>query len=252
MKIVTFNIRRDFDTDGKNRFIYRKERILKKIKCENPDIICFQEVLPEVLEWLKREFPEYMMAGCGRGQSLGDEAAIVAFQKDKFDIVKMDTFWLSETPFIPGSRYENQSVCPRTCTMVLLKEVETGNVIRVYNTHLDHEGENARKRGLEQIFMQIKLNKLFPDAFMILAGDFNMLPEDPQMKWCFEKSELIDLTKGMKGTFHEFGKISNPEKIDYIFASKDFEVLKRGHWLEAENDEYLSDHYPLFVEIYTE
>ena len=48
MKLVTFNIRLDWNRDGANNFCYRKDMILKKIGDEKPDIICFQEVLPHV------------------------------------------------------------------------------------------------------------------------------------------------------------------------------------------------------------
>ena len=46
LKLVTFNIRCDYDQDGANSFRFRKPVILKKLAEEKPDVICFQEVLP--------------------------------------------------------------------------------------------------------------------------------------------------------------------------------------------------------------
>ena len=50
MKFVTFNIRTDKNQDGNNSFCYRKPLVLRTIAEQNPDIICFQEVLPHVAD----------------------------------------------------------------------------------------------------------------------------------------------------------------------------------------------------------
>ena len=63
MQIVTFNIRCDYGQDGNNNFVNRKDLIEKKIKEEQPDILCFQEVLPHVAEWLKSNLTDYYVIG---------------------------------------------------------------------------------------------------------------------------------------------------------------------------------------------
>ena len=73
MKFVTFNIRCDYDQDGENSFRFRKPLILEKIAKEQPDILCFQEVLPHVAAWLKESLTDYYVVGCGRGESLDGE-----------------------------------------------------------------------------------------------------------------------------------------------------------------------------------
>ena len=64
LKLVTFNIRCDYDQDGANSFRFRKPVILKKLAEEKPDVICFQEVLPHVAAWLKENLTEYTVIGC--------------------------------------------------------------------------------------------------------------------------------------------------------------------------------------------
>ena len=64
LKLVTFNIRCDYDQDGANSFRFRKPVILKKLTEEKPDVICFQEVLPHVAVWLKENLTEYTVIGC--------------------------------------------------------------------------------------------------------------------------------------------------------------------------------------------
>ena len=119
MKFVTFNIRCDYSQDGDNNFCFRKPLILEKIGQERPDIICFQEVLPHVAVWLKEELAEYYVIGCGRSEALEDEQVTIAYRKDSINLIQMDTYWLSETPGLPATRYPDQSIFPRVSTEAL-------------------------------------------------------------------------------------------------------------------------------------
>lgn len=250
MIIVSFNVRREFEDDGENRFEKRKDHIKATIEKRRPDIMGFQEVLPEALAWFKKTLKDYTVVGTGRDEDLGDEATAIAFDRDKYDLISMDTFWLSPEPCKPGSRYEDQSDCPRTCTMVLLNERETGKVFRVYNTHLDHIGPAARLHGAEQIVKRISEEKLFPDAPLLVMGDFNAFPSDSEVRFFSEKAGLRDLTAEIEGTFHDFGNLETPEKIDYIFASKQWVSTAVGIWDDMDGERFVSDHFPVFVEMY--
>lgn len=246
---VSFNLRREFIEDGKNRFENRKPFIQEKLEHENADVICFQEVLPEALDWLKQILCAYSVVGCGRDQNLGDEATAIAYKKKRFNLIQMDTFWLSNTPTIPGSRYENQSICPRTCTVVLLQDMETDLIFRVYNTHQDHEGVEARICGSRQMIRRMKEETLFKEAPAVLMGDFNACPTEESIKICTEEGGLEDFTKELKGSFHEFGKLKTTEKIDYIFGSSQLYCNRCGLWEDSRDGLYLSDHYPVYAEI---
>ena len=141
MKLVTFNIRCDFGQDGENNFEYRKDLILKKIAQEKPDMICFQEVLPHIAKWLKENLTEYYVIGCGRSPELRDEQVSIAYRKDRLNLMEMQSYWLSETPYVPASRYAEQSICPRICNEALFEDLETGKVFRIVNTNVtEHIG----------------------------------------------------------------------------------------------------------------
>lgn len=254
MKLVTFNIRLDCTEDGKNNFEYRKPYIQKKLEMEQPDIICFQEVLPHVAQWLHKILPEYTLLGCGRKADLTGEQATVAICSSKFQIVSMETFWLSKTPMVSGSRYPDQSICPRTVTEVILQEFSSKALFHLMNTHLDHEGSMSRQLGMNQILNRFQeknkwltqIGKNQP-VHSILAGDFNALPDAPELTLMKEK--FTDITEGMEGTFHDFGKIEQPEKIDYIAVSDSILCKSRTLWTDCMDGVYLSDHYPIFVEL---
>ena len=249
MKVVTFNIRGDFKVDGANDFDFRKPLILRKIAWEQPDIIGFQEVLPHVADWMRQSLPDYGVVGCGREKDLTGEQMTVLFRRDKFTLIEMRTFWLSPTPFVPGSRYAEQSHCPRTATELLLRETSTGKVLRVVNTHLDHEGTLARQLGLRQILRHLEAPQLCPDAPVILMGDFNAPPDSEEMRTFAAYPAYTNATADMGMTFHDFMRQPDGVQIDYIYLRDFGEVASVGKWTDEDNGVYLSDHYPVCVEV---
>lgn len=251
IKLATFNIRCDYNQDGINCFSNRKPLIIKKIIQEQPHVICFQEVLPHVAVWLKENLTDYYIVGCGRSSSLEDEQTSIAYQKGKYNLISMETFWLSETPSQPGSRYPQQSICPRACTEAVLQNLQTKELFRIINIHLDHEGTKARLLGLGQIFQKLKAEKGFHDIPVILAGDFNAFPDSEEMQIMKEYPRFHDMTELAGGTFHDYGNLSEPEKIDYIYAEDKLCSCGIEKWMDCSEGVYLSDHYPLCVEMYT-
>ena len=246
MKLTTFNIRYDCGSDGINNFSCRKELILETIRREAPDIIGFQEVLPHVAVWLKESLSEYYVIGCPRCDDLTGEQVCIAFRPDKFNLMKMDTFWLSPTPYVPGSRYAEQSICPRTCTEAVLHELSTGKVLRLLNTHLDHEGSLARILGAKQIIAHVQNAEFFPHAPAVLVGDLNAEPDSPEMQLL--SSFFRNLTEGIGITYHSFGG-SQSATIDYIFLRGAVEGTAPRKWDECRAGVYLSDHYPVCTEL---
>lgn len=248
MKLVTFNIRCDYGQDGNNSFCFRKPGILAAFGRERADVYCFQEVLPHVAAWLKEALPEYTVVGCGREDHLDGERVILAFRKARFDLMKMDTFWLSPTPLIPGSRYPDQSICPRTCTEAVLHDLAENRVVRVMNTHLDHEGEGARRAGLAQILAHEQAEDFFAGVPTVLAGDFNAEPASAELEPIRGCPEWHSAVPETWETFHDFGRRKNCT-IDYIFLKGDIRCTAAGRWTESENGVYLSDHYPVWAEL---
>ena len=105
LKVMTFNLRVDSPCDGINQFFSRTPRILKAIRDEAPDLIGFQEARDGTRAWLRDNLTDYVVVGCGRYADYRGESAPLAFRKDKFEMVSMETFWLSSTPKVPASSF---------------------------------------------------------------------------------------------------------------------------------------------------
>ena len=146
LKFVTFNIRCDYNQDKDNSFCFRKQEIEEKLEREQPDIICFQEVLPHVAIWLKETLRDYYVVGCGRSRELDGEQVAIAFKYKSFNMISMETFWLSPDCFLPGSRYAEQSECPRVCTELVLEDLsESGGKSKAVGAFSDFEKTGGRK-----------------------------------------------------------------------------------------------------------
>lgn len=253
MKIVTFNIRCDCRVDQENNFEFRKPLILKKIVKEEPDIICFQEVMSHVAEWLNDTLIDYTVVGCGRDENLDGEQVSIAFRKDKFSLVALDHFWHSETPQLPGSRFEEQSVFPRLCTQCYLMERKSKKIIRVVNTHLDHISSNARVKELELIMRMIKTPSMYKESITFFAGDLNAYPSSLEMQVMKSYSEFQCLSENIGFTYHGYFKdeqiqnIDETPQIDYIFSRGELDLISVEKWTDVDEGVYLSDHYPVSV-----
>lgn len=245
LQAVTFNIRYDCGLDGSNNFCFRRDHILRTVRERRPDVIGFQEVLPHVMRWLQENLSQYHVVGCGRGAHYDDEHMAIAYRKDRFDLFALDTFWLSPTPFLPGSRYENQSMNPRTCVCVMLKERDFPRPFRVYVTHLDDQGAAARCQGMSQVLNRMEEDRKRLAMPAILMGDFNAHPEDEEIRLVKSLPYLKDITAALPVTFHGFGDKSAFEKIDYIFISGEWTTESVSLWDDCWDGVYLSDHYPI-------
>lgn len=250
MKIMSFNLRYDSHWDGINAFSNRIPRVLDTISKESPDIVGFQEVTDSMRKTMREILPGYTTIGCGRNENYHDEAMLLAFKTELFELIEVKNIWLSETPSIPGTKYGlDHSGCPRMYTMVRLKHNEIKEPFWFINTHLDHEGEKARVLEATQLCGEIKgLKEKF-----ILTGDFNAIPDTPEIKMFTEALKergCVDCTKDLGPTFHAFGKLPPEEyvKIDYIFTDG---KCKNAYRVEdfPVNGQYYSDHNAVVAEI---
>ena len=100
-------------------------------------------------------FCEYEFIGHFRNEDFTGEDIYTAIKKDKIQVIGIYSYWLSPTPYVPGSRYKNQSECPRTCLTDKGRDIESGKTFRVLNTHMEHISDEARIWGVQQILKHV-------------------------------------------------------------------------------------------------
>ncbi len=254
LKLMTYNIRLDIESDGENKWSNRKEFLTSQIHFYEPDIFGVQEALPNQVTDIASALTDYNYIGTGRdGKGLG-ESSNIYYKKKRFKVVQSSTFWLSETPDTISMGWD--AACNRVCTYALFKDLKTKNSFWVFNTHLDHMGELVRTNGIRLILSKIKtLNAKNQTVFFM--GDFNSKPTENRI--ISLKKEMLDSREiseekpfGPSGTFNGF-KHNEPVNllIDYIFISKNsnFKVSKYAILSDSKDLKYPSDHLPVYIEL---
>jgi endonuclease/exonuclease/phosphatase family metal-dependent hydrolase len=168
---MSFNIRYGTANDGDNSWPFRRDFVLQVIADQAPDILGIQEALNFQVDELSSGLDGYALVGVGRddGRSEGEYAAIL-YLAARFELQETGTFWLSDTPEIPGSASWGNRVT-RICTWARLRDRNSGISFYAYNVHLDHESQPSRERSAELLAARIA-SRTHPDP-VIVTGDFN-------------------------------------------------------------------------------
>ena len=264
--ILSCNIRVALSTDDEAGVGWesRKELCIEIIRAQNPDLICFQEVLEVQNEDLKKAFPNFFSFGF-EGPEMdahkegyhGIAKNPIFFSTEKYELVSAGTYWLSETPHIGGSKSWGTARA-RHVNWVRLKEKGSSNEFRVVNLHLDHVSQQAREK---QTNMMLEEAAQYPEDFkQILAGDFNASAENNVIN-LIKDNGWTDTYTTIHGdaepgaTVHVFLGENDPKKdkrkkIDFIFTrggeikSGSATIIK-----DHKNGVYPSDHYFLSAKV---
>lgn len=244
--VMSYNIRQAGGKDGTNSWEFRAPASYLMIQDQKPDIFGVQEALFNQAYYLDQCLEDYKWYGLGRedGKEKGEIMAVF-YNKKNIKILKKGTYWLSETPDTPSIGWDAK--CYRTATWVLAKDRRSGKKFYFVNTHLDHKGLEARKKGLELVIG--KIAEMNPQGLpMILCGDFNMKLDHASMKPvkdAMENAREKAVVTDHEGTYQGWGK-KDPQIIDYIFykgfgSCPKFETVKKPYMERT----YISDHFPI-------
>jgi endonuclease/exonuclease/phosphatase family metal-dependent hydrolase len=250
-KVMTYNIRLDVASDGENTWNLRKEHVGGLLQFYEPDLFGIQEGLPHQVDYLDSLLLNYKVIGQGRDGGNKGEQSSIFYNENIFKVVESNTFWLSETPEKVSKGWDAQ--LNRICTHALFENKKTTEVFWVFNTHLDHMGENARINSVQLIHEMIaaKNKKNYP---VIIMGDLNAEPESATVKFLNEKylnsKKEATLVYNDTGTFNGFDFFKPvTAEIDYIFLSKqNLKVEKYAVLTDSYLCKYPSDHFPVLVE----
>ena len=244
LKVMSYNIRLGSANDGTNSWSLRYVATGEMLEDQAPGVFGVQEALDYQVRYIN-EMCGYEYVGVGRenGKKEGEHMAIF-WNKKSVSMLKWGTFWLSETPQKPSKGWD--AACFRTATWALMKDKKTGRKFYFVNTHLDHEGKEAQKNGLKLIVDRI--GEINPEGYpMVLTGDFNMKPDDPNLAELDSKMQStrkIAAVTDNHDTYNGWGRGSGI--IDYIYVSgfsscPEYQTVVKRY----QDRKFVSDHYPV-------
>lgn len=257
INVMTFNIRLNVASDKENAWPNRKERVAAQIRFHDADIVGIQEAKPEQMKDLEKMLPEYKFIGVARDTGEWGEYSAIFYKTKYIELIKSNTFWLSETPSVPGKKGWDAAL-PRIVTWGEFKMKNNGKSFFVFNTHFDHIGEIARQNSARLILKAV--DSLAGKLPVIVTGDFNSNPEKRPYQIIVDKSNPLHLVNsidisqtphyGPTGTFNNWGpKEVDDLPIDFIFVKNGFSVLKHATIAESQRGRFTSDHFPVFARL---
>jgi endonuclease/exonuclease/phosphatase family metal-dependent hydrolase len=266
-KIETLNVTHGF----KNHWSKRKKGVISLLKTSNANILALQEVIgdsgSDQFKAIKEALKDYDCVGKGRnsgidGYSVGaikqratvtgipflsnylkkwkafDEHCPIFYKKDLFDLVETKTV---------GINGDYSGLLPRIYTMARLKEKSSGNVLDVYNTHLDHRCQETRLMQLQLIVNDIKAHSagnptiLLGDLNTELTEDVRKVLNDGQLEPAREKALLV---KGPKET-HEKSSTKELSACDHIIIKPESSFIVKEYEVVPTMSKTTTDHNPV-------
>lgn len=258
LTLLSFNIRYDNPRDGGNGWPHRKELVAGTVLFHKGDLVGMQEALHHQVHDLASLLPGYGWIGAGRDDGKeGGEFSPIFYRRTRLAPLAHSTFWLSETPEVPGSRGWDAAL-PRIVTWARFRDLRSGREFFAFNTHFDHRGGEARRESAALLLR--KSRDIAGENPLAVTGDFNCSPDSEPYRIMTEGIGgirglddtwfLADNPYGGTQTFNGFsGEVRPGQRIDYIFIGGGFRVRRFGVIAERWDGRFTSDHFPVLTEI---
>lgn len=255
LRVMTYNIRLDTQSDGVNRWANRRSLFTGQIRLLQPDLLGMQEVLPAQRADLIADLPGYLALGGGRDDGkLAGEASPLFVARAHLAVLDSGMFWLSPTPGVPSLGWD--AAFRRVATWAHLRRRSDGLRLLAINTHWDHLGKTARLQSALQLRGWITANRRAGEA-VILLGDFNAPLDEASLQALLVPPFLADSRAasqepaiGTAFTFNGWTAIpTSGDTIDHVLIGPGLTV-KRYHALAEQFDGRLaSDHFPVIADL---
>ncbi len=257
VSVMTFNIRNGTTPEDRdNCWEFRRDMVYGVIRERKPDFVGLQEAWKFQLDDILEALTDYEFIGRSReyAPETGEWCPIL-YRKDRFAVAEQATFWLSETPEEPGSTSWSNHLS-RICSWGLFEDKISGQTIHIYNTHFDHQSQQAREKSALLCRESIRLQT--QSSHWVFMGDLNADEDTKAIKHLTSAGEaaMIDTFRVLHPDKLESGTLSrwighqDGRKIDYVFVSRDKapEILKAEIIFDHnEEGRYPSDHYPVWA-----
>jgi endonuclease/exonuclease/phosphatase family metal-dependent hydrolase len=250
LRVMTYNLR-FASTQSPNAWPDRRPVMQALINREAPDVFGTQEGLYGQLRDLAAGLPAYEWIGLGRAGGSKDEFAAVFYRRDRLEPVAFDHFWLSDTPEVIGSITWGHTY-RRMVTWVRFRDRATGREFEFWNTHFDHQVEEARQKAAALI--KDRIARTDPALPLLLVGDFNCLGGNSRAYDLLTRDAgLVDTWKLAAhrrnedlSSFNDFKPARHAgERIDWILARGPVTVSETAVVDYDPATQFPSDHFPV-------
>ena len=214
LRVMSFNIRYGTANDGEHAWPARRSRVADRIREQRPDVLAIQEALDFQLEELAPELEGYRKLGQHREGGLRGEYSGLYVLEERIQVLESGEFWLSPQPEVVASRGWDAAL-PRMAVWAELQLRAGGPAVRVYGTHYDHRGAEARRKSSALI-----LRDAANAPCVIAMGDFNAVEDAAPIRaflqagW--QSAVALLRPEDTRGTFNGFQDPTDGRRIDHV------------------------------------
>lgn len=245
LEVMSYNIRTGKANDGLDAWPVRKARTAQMIKKYHPDLLGVQEALQFQIDDLLNELPDYTVVGAGRADGRdGNEFSAIMYNTKRLQLLRSDTFWLSDTPSVPGSTTWGNKIT-RVCTWAHFRDRKSGKFFYHFNAHLDHISQPSRENSAKLMIRRI--NEITPKDPVIMTGDFNAGETNPVISTIKSAGyrdtyRIFHPNEEIVGTTNGFQPTRQENKIDYIFIDEGWQATSGDIRDDKFDNRWPSDH----------
>ena len=245
LSVMSFNIKIPGD-QGVRQWGSRKAAVMDTINNSGADIIGLQEVSSTPYS----DFGVLLASHYKLVYFQEPENLAIIYDTNKFNLLSKEHYWLSETPDVRSNGWGEAS--RRMAAVLMLEHKETGETIKVVNTH-GPLNDAANEKAFELIANRSLSGENEP--FTVMTGDFNATPN--KLGYVPIAEKLQDCRLAAKESVNRESVTYNAwggkgSIIDYCFVSnsKTVEVLTYQVRDERWGDgNYISDHFAVQVQV---
>ncbi len=224
----------------------RMGNVVSVIRANAPDVMGLQEVmLGTWSDYLLAQLGDlYAYLGHGREPGGTGEGTPIMYRKDKFDLIRSETRWLSDTPTV-CSKYP-ESYQYRIFTYAILERKSDGQRFTLVNTHLDASGGQVpRLKQVASLSRQLEELGLW-EYPLILTGDMNAVQGVPDGE--IDRILAMGVTNAMDVAIRPLTVLSNA--IDFCFVEREHVTVKTYTRDDTQFDGTTpSDHIPVITDV---
>jgi len=224
--------------------------VAQVIRSKSPDILGLQGATLGQTKWLNKQLPAYGHYAPSESLELGLDLCPILYAKETYELVDYGSFLMGES----SSSEQMALYCVQSnfLNWVSLRHKADGKMVYVFNTRVDKENSHYRSSIADR--MHRVINELAGDETYMILGDLDSTPDSKQVNdissWAKDSSEssLVSISD-TESTYAGWSKGDAGKRVDYIFLSNDipansYEVLDT-HF----NNEYPSDHLPIYCKL---
>jgi endonuclease/exonuclease/phosphatase family metal-dependent hydrolase len=247
--VMTYNIHIEHSTDQPSSWDERKSMVAQLIRSREPDVLGIQESTLSQIEWLSAALNEYAYYAPGEGKlKLGTDLCPIMYSEEVYEKLDEGTFLIGEA-VLESDTTGRQS---QFLNWVKLKHIKGEKIVFVLNTRFQNiESKNGNTIAER---MQAVISSLVGESTFFLLGDLDCTPESSTVShisnWAKDSfnSSFVSISE-QDATHFGWEPTQAGERVDYVFLSDD--ILANSYEVidVSLDNEYPSDHLPVFCRV---